>query len=114
MVEVKKNGLEWRGDKDDKLFWFSVSVLIPVTGQKTTNETIESVIRQECPNCEILILRNDTQDLLQGTDVAEEDVFYQNYLLREIFIRKKGKGNALNEGIRLARNDWFTILSTLP
>ena len=41
--------------------------------------------------------------------MAEKDVFYQNsdYLLREIFIREKGKGNALNEGICLARNDWF-------
>ena len=63
-----------------------------------------------------MILRNDIQDLPQGTDVAEKDVFYQDsdYLIREIYIRKKGKGNALNEGIRLARNDWFTILPTLP
>lgn len=33
-------------------------------------------MRQECPNCEILILRNGIQDLPQGTDVAEKDVFY--------------------------------------
>ena len=57
-----------------------------------------------------MILRNGTQDLLQGKDVAEKDVFYQNYLLREIFIRKKGKGNAFNEGIRLARNDLICVL----
>lgn len=57
-----------------------------------------------------MILRNDIQDLPQGTDVAEKDVFYQDYLLREIFIRKKGKGNALNEGIRLARNDLVCVL----
>lgn len=61
-----------------------------MTGLRIINETIESVIRQECPNCEILILRNDIQDLPQGTDVAEKDVFYQDsdYLLREIYIQK--------------------------
>lgn len=91
---------------------FSVSILIPLTGLRIINETIESVIRQGYPNCEILILRNDIQDLPQDTDVAEKDVFYQNsdYLLREIFIREKGKGNALNEGICLARNDLVCVL----
>ena len=88
-----------RGDKDDKKLWFSVSVLIPVTGLKTINETIESVICQECAEWEILILRNDIQDPPQGTDVAEKDASYQGSLLREILIREKGKSYALNEGI---------------
>ena len=45
--------------------------------------------------------------------MAEKDVFYQDsdYLLREIYIRKKGKGNALNEGIRHARNDLICVLT---
>ena len=83
-----------------------------MTGLKTINETIESVIREECAKCEILILRNDIQSLPQGTDVAEKDIFYQDsdYLLREIFIRKKGKGDALNEGIRRAKNDLICVL----
>ena len=69
-------------------------------------------MRQECPNCEILILRNGIQDLPQGIDVAEKDVFYQDsvFMLREIYIRKKGKGYALNEGIRHARNDLICVL----
>lgn len=57
-----------------------------------------------------MILRNDIQDLPQGTDVAEKDVFYQDYLLREIFIRKKGKENALNEGIRRAKDDLICVI----
>ena len=59
-----------------------------------------------------MILRNDIQDLPQGTDVAEKDVFYQDsdYLIRVIYIRKKGKGNALNEGIRHARNDLICVI----
>ena len=83
-----------------------------MTGFKTIDETIESVVRQECSKCEILILRNDIQSLPQGTDVAEKAVFYQDpdYLLREIFIQEKGKGNALNEGIRRAKNDLICVL----
>ena len=42
--------------------------------------------------------------------MLEKDVFYQDslFLLREIYIRKKGKGNALNEGIRHANLDNLT------
>ena len=86
--------------------------MIPVTGLKPINETIVSVICQQYYNCEILILRNDIQELPQGTDAAERYVFYQDsdYLLREIFIREKGKGNALNEGIRRAENELVCVL----
>lgn len=61
---------------------------------------------------EILILRNDIQDLPQETDIVEKDVFYQdsNYILREIYIRKKGKGNALNVGISHARNALVCVI----
>ena len=65
-------------------------ILIPLTGLRIINETIESVMRQECPNCEILILRNGIQDLPQGTDVAEKDVFYQDsFFCCERFISEK-------------------------
>ena len=46
-----------RGEIDGKKLGFSVSVLIPLTGFKTIDETIESVVRQECPklNAQCLI-----------------------------------------------------------
>ena len=83
-----------------------------MTGFKTIDDTIESVVRQGCSECEILILRNDIQSLSQGTDVAEKNVSYldSDYLLREIFIREKGKGNALNEGILRAKNNLVCVL----
>ena len=84
--------------------------MIPVTGLKTINETIESVIRQKYSNCEILILRNDIQELPQGTDVVEKDAFYHDYFLREIYIQKRGKGNALNEGICRAKHDLVCVI----
>lgn len=31
-------------------------------------------------------------------------------MVREIFIREKGKGNAINEGIRRAKNDLICVL----
>ena len=57
-----------------------------------------------------MILRNHIQDLPQDVDVTEKSVFYQDYLLREIFIREKGKGNALNEGIRRANSEIICVL----
>ena len=52
--------------------------------------------RPECPNCEILILRNGIQDLPQGTDVAEKDVFYQDsFFFCERFISEKREGEVL-------------------
>ena len=72
-------------------------ILIPLTGLRIINETIESVMRQECPNCEILILRNGIQDLPQSIDVAEKDVFYQDsfFLAARDLYPKKGKGECL-------------------
>ena len=70
-----------RGEIDGKKLLFSVSVLIPLTSFKTIDETIESVVRQGCSKCEILILRNDIQSLPQGTDVAEKDVCYHILVL---------------------------------
>ena len=106
----RKSSNDSIGDKDDYKICFSISILIPVAGLKSINETIESFIRQECSEWEILILRNGIQDLPRGTDVAEKDAFYQDYLLREIFIREKGKGNALNEGICRAKNNLICVL----
>lgn len=57
-----------------------------------------------------MILRNDIQDLPQGTDVVEKDAFYHDCFLREIYIRKRGKGNALNEGICRAKHDLVCVL----
>lgn len=45
---------------------------------------------------------DDTNECLPLNFQSSQDSVF---LLREIYIRKKGKGNALNEGIRHARND---------
>lgn len=89
---------------------FSVSILIPIAGLKTIKETIESVMHQEFIRWEILILRNSIQDLPQDTDIIEKDVFYQDHLIREIYIREKGKGNVINKGISRAKNDLICVL----
>lgn len=75
----------------NKKLVFSVSILIPVAGLKTIKETIESVMHQKFRRWEILILRNSIQDLPQNTNIIEKDVFYQDHLLREIYIRKRGR-----------------------
>ena len=79
---------------------------------KTIDQTIESVLLQKSAKCEILILRNGIQNLPQGINAEERDHFYPGTrkVIREIYIQKKGKGNALNEGIRRAKNDLVCVL----
>ena len=89
-----------------------VSVLIPLWGLKTIDQTVLSVSRQRGVVCEVLILRNGIQTLPQGIEEEERDYVYPGtkYMVREVFIRKKGKGEALNTGIRLARSNLISVL----
>ena len=89
-----------------------VSVLIPLWGLKTIDQTVLSVSRQRGVVCEVLILRNGIQTLPQGTEEEERDYVYPGtkYMVREVFIRKQGKGEALNTGIRLARSNLISVL----
>lgn len=91
---------------------FSISVLIPLIGEKEIPETIKSVAEQNYENCEILILRNDIKDLPMGIEVEERKAAIETSKLRirELLIRRKGKGNALNVGIKYATSDFVCVL----
>ena len=90
----------------------SISILIPLNGEKEIPETIESVVGQYYEKCEVLILRNDISNLPEGTEVTESggDGDAAKMPIREILIRKKGKGNALNVGIKYATGDFVCVL----
>lgn len=91
---------------------YSVSVLIPLIGGKDIPETIASVVKQDYENCEILILRNNISNLPEGIEVMEGDreKDARKIPIRELLIRKKGKGNALNIGIKYAVSDFVCVL----
>lgn len=84
--------------------------MITVIGRKTLNETIDSVLQLKYPKFEILIIRNGIQDLPQDIDVVDKDVFYHGNLIKEIYVRKKEKGNALNVGISYTRNPLLSVI----
>lgn len=79
----------------------SVTILIPMLGNRKVPDTIKSIVAQNYPKCEIFILHNGIFNLPEGTEVTEKDEFYNgtDNLIKELFIRKMGKGNALNEGM---------------
>lgn len=85
----------------------SVAILIPMLGDRKIPDTIKSIVAQNYPKCEILILQNGIFNLPEGTEVTEKDEYYNDtdILIRELFIRKIGKGNALNEGICRTESD---------
>ena len=88
----------------------SLTILIPIAGNRDIHDTIQSIIAQNYPGCEILILHNGIQDLPEGTEVTEKDEYHEDLLIRELFIRKLGKGNALNEGICHTESDLVCVL----
>lgn len=86
----------------------SVSVLIPLTGLKAIDETVDSVIKQKYSADEIIILRNDIKQLTGGVEFIERCDSVHPF--REVFIQKRGKGNALNIGISLAAGELICVL----
>lgn len=67
----------------------SISVLIPLTGLKAIDETVDSVIKQKYSADEIIILRNDIKELPEDIEFVEISDKVQPF--REVFIQKKRK-----------------------
>lgn len=69
-------------------------------GNRKIPDTIKSIVAQNYPKYEMFILHNGIYNLPEGTEVTEKDEFYNgtDLVIKELFIRKIGKGNALNEG----------------
>lgn len=86
----------------------SISVLIPLTGLRTIDETVNSIIEQKYSADEIIILRNNIKQLPEGIEFIERSDTVHRF--REVFIRKRGKGNALNIGISLAVGELICVL----
>lgn len=55
-------------------------------------------------------MHNVIQDLSEGTDVTEKGECHDDFLIRALFIRKLGKGNALNECICHTKSDLICVL----
>lgn len=89
-----------------------ISVLIAINGYKNISKTIDSVIKQGYEDCEILVLRNGLNEEQNFPQIREKQSFTSdaNVPVREIFIQEKGKGNALNEGIKQARGEIIAVV----
>lgn len=90
----------------------SITILIPILGNKDIHKTIESIIAQKYSRCEIYILHNGIQSLPEGRDFVETTVcnYDADILIRDLYIRGSGKGKALNEGIRYTNSDLVCVL----
>ena len=75
-------------------------------------DIIKLIVSQSYPKCEIFILHNGIYNLPEGTEVSEKDEYYNDtdVLIRELFIRKIGKNNALNEGICRTKSDLICVM----
>lgn len=85
-----------------------VTVLIPVGDDRPLDTTVDSVLRQQCSKLEILILRNGCNQINDGKEITIRAE--SNLSIKKIFIQEKGKGNALNVGLRYARYEFVCVL----
>ena len=83
---------------------FRVSVIIPVYNcREYIAETLESVLEQSVPAFEIIVVDSSTD----GTNGIIQK--YRSHI-RYVFQDKQGIGKARNQGIELARGDFFAHL----
>ena len=90
----------------------SITILIAMLGNRMVPDTIKSIVAQNYPKFEIIILHNGIFNFLKGIEVTEKDEYYNDtgVLIRELFIRKIGKGNVLNEGICRTKSDLICVM----
>ena len=84
---------------------FSVTVLIPVLHKRSFDLSVKSVIKYSSVLCEVIILRNDV-NTLNNERVFEFKRFSpkEEMLVRIVDILERGKGNALNIGLKYLKN----------
>ena len=81
-------------------------------GYKDISKLIESIIEQKYQYCEILILRNGLCNIKNKSKRKTGNITYSksDVFIKEVFIRKKGKGNALNKGIELSKGNIIAVV----
>lgn len=92
---------------------YNISFLVPVLGYKSVGNIIESLEAQKIVHYEILILRNGISDLPDGIKIWEQFYTKGRQLtlpIREVLIRERGKGNALNIGLAKAVYEIVCVL----
>lgn len=90
--------------KNDRKFLPKISILIPAHNEeRTINKTVESVIKANYPNQKEIIVINDG-----STDATAKIVKSMSRKFSEvrlINLPHRGKAAALNEGLKIAKND---------
>lgn len=107
MENVRKNGMipevDLQGGKPHPL----ISIITPTyNAAKTFQKTIESVLGQDYPALEYIVVDGGSTDAT--LEIAER---YRDGISRCISEKDKGIYDAMNKGIRMAKGDWIGILN---
>jgi glycosyltransferase involved in cell wall biosynthesis len=93
--------------KDDQP-WPKLSVIIPSFNQGGyIEETILSVINQNYPNLELIIIDGGSHD--HTTEIIKE---YESHIAFWISEKDRGQSHAINKGLEKASGDWIAWISS--
>jgi glycosyltransferase involved in cell wall biosynthesis len=80
-----------------------ISILIPSYNQgRFLERTILSVLNQQYPNCELIVIDGGSQDC--SIEILRK---YNNYITYWVSEKDEGQADAINKGIRVASGDFF-------
>ncbi|MGX7419009.1 glycosyltransferase family 2 protein [Carnobacterium gallinarum] len=83
-----------------------VSIIIPVyNGEKTIKRAIDSCLKQDYLNIEVLVLDNQSNDNTKNVVLT-----IQSDLVKYIYLNQKGRSLARNEGIKRAKGNYVQFL----
>lgn len=88
-------------------------VTVTYNSSKTVRDTFKSVLEQNYPNIEYLVIDGDSQDgTVQIIKEHEDDFSNRNITFKWISERDNGIYDAINKGIRMATGDVVGILNS--
>jgi len=110
---VQKHGWPWDVEVDDKIYsskeeWPKISIVTPSYNQgKFIEETIRSILLQNYPNLEYIIIDGGSND-----NTVEIIKKYEKWITFWVSEKDKGQANAINKGIERCTGNIFNWINS--
>lgn len=92
-------------------FYFSI-ITVCYNSENTIKKTFESVLSQNYPNIEYIVIDGNSNDKTLDIIKTYEPIFLKKFDFKYISEKDNGIYHAINKGIKLSKGDWVWILNS--